>query len=307
MFRIPLGEDTFLEKVELRHADAFLRVTTPIRADIGRYFSVKETAEDWRTWIGEYRDLDAQDAGLACGIWRGGELVGMICFLEISRHYLSGSLACWMVPDARGGGLAARATQAMTTYAFEALLLERVVIRVATDNFASQRVPERLGFRFEGVARSAEVIREQFLDVAIYAVLADEWADACVRAERRNAARIGTGDDARWITRLPALALDPAAPPRETLVVGERAALGLSGDGQLTHLTTGDDDALRTLLARADGDLRRRGVPLLRARLAPGAAHEDAAALRALGFFALGDRTFARPVGDLALTQIPEK
>lgn len=303
MFRLPIGDDTWLEKVEIRHAEDFLRVTTPIREDIGRYFAVKETAEDWRAWIGDYRDLDAQDAGLACGIWRRNELVGMICILEISRHYLSGSLACWMVPDARGGGLAAAATRAITTYAFEALQLERVVIRVATDNFASQRVPERLGFRFEGVARSAEVIREQFLDVAVYAMLAGDWEEACARGDRRLGARSATPEDAGWMNQLPRLALSGDTPTVQTLVVSGQAAIGVSADGLLAFLAAGDGQhtALRTLLDRAEGELRRRGVPLLRAVLEAGALTDDARVLSSLGFSPTGERGFAKAVGDLAL------
>jgi hypothetical protein len=235
---------------------------------------------------------------MACGVWDAGELVGMIAILEISRHYLSCSLACWMVPDARGRGLAARATRAITSYAFDALSLERVVIRVATENFVSQRIPERLGFRCEGVARSAEVIGDRFLDVVIYAMLAGEWAEACERADRCPV-RSAAPTEVAWAEDLPRLSL-AGGPAAEILVVPGQAAVGLTG-GRIVWLAGTSEEAHRALLARVEGDLRRRRERLLRATLRPDAPEQDALALEALGFFALGGGSWGRTITDLGL------
>ena len=40
---------------------------------------------------------------------------------------------------------------------------------------AAALIPERLGFREEGVRREAERIGERYNDLAVYAMLAPEW------------------------------------------------------------------------------------------------------------------------------------
>ena len=60
-------------------------------------------------------------------------------------------------------------------HAFGELGLNRVSIACATENKKSCAVPERLGFRREGVVRQAERHYDHFVDHAVYATLASEW------------------------------------------------------------------------------------------------------------------------------------
>jgi ribosomal-protein-serine acetyltransferase len=45
----------------------------------------------------------------------------------------------------------------------------------ATENEKSCAVPERLGFRREGIERQAEWLYDHFVDHAVYSALASEW------------------------------------------------------------------------------------------------------------------------------------
>ena len=47
--------------------------------------------------------------------------------------------------------------------------------RAATGNAKSRAVPERLGFRLEGVARQSEWLYDHYVDHAIYAMLLEDW------------------------------------------------------------------------------------------------------------------------------------
>jgi RimJ/RimL family protein N-acetyltransferase len=61
----------------------------------------------------------------------------------------------WIGADARGRGIATAATRAVARWAFDAVPeLERLQLRAAVENVASNRVAEKAGFTREGVLRS---------------------------------------------------------------------------------------------------------------------------------------------------------
>ncbi|BDZ50659.1 acetyltransferase [Frondihabitans sucicola] len=81
-----------------------------------------------------------------------------------------GSIGFWLAPEHRGVGLVLEASRAAIDFAFapqpNGLGLVRVEWRAFSGNFASARVAQRLGFRFEGIARLGAVGR---------AGLEDDW------------------------------------------------------------------------------------------------------------------------------------
>jgi len=62
-------------------------------------------------------------------------------------------LGYFVVADRTGNGYAVEAARAVTRFAFERLAVNRVELYCASDNVASARVAERLGFRLEGRQR----------------------------------------------------------------------------------------------------------------------------------------------------------
>ena len=77
----------------------------------------------------------------------------------------------WVRRRCEGRGFVTEAVAEMTRFAFGTLGAKRVEIRAADDNVRSWRVPERLGFRLEGVLRNEERAPEGTLrDTRVYAV-----------------------------------------------------------------------------------------------------------------------------------------
>ena len=69
-----------------------------------------------------------------------------------------------------------RAVRALVNHALVDEDLHRVEIRAAPDNVRSRAIPERLGFREEGLLRVSERIGDRYLDSVVYGMLAPEWA-----------------------------------------------------------------------------------------------------------------------------------
>ena len=82
----------------------------------------------------------------------------------------------WVRSEARGRGVASRALRLLSAWALRERSIERLQLRAATVNPASQRVAEKAGFTREGVLRSAHYNArlEQRVDWAMYSLLPDE-------------------------------------------------------------------------------------------------------------------------------------
>lgn len=75
----------------------------------------------------------------------------------------------------RGQGMATEAVELICDYLFRNRQVNRLEIRVATENTASARIPEKTGFTFEGVNRQATFSQGKMLDMNVFARLREEW------------------------------------------------------------------------------------------------------------------------------------
>lgn len=121
-------------------------------------------------------DKEARGDGFEGGIYRHGVLVGSVGMHYVVPETRATEIGYWLAGDQTGTGIMTAAVRAVVAYGFGALKLNRVEIRAAAANTKSRAVPERLGFRLEGMLRRAHAIRDEIHDLAIYGLLADEWA-----------------------------------------------------------------------------------------------------------------------------------
>ncbi len=70
----------------------------------------------------------------------------------------------------------------LSQYLFNTLLINRLEIRMNTANLASEKVAINCGFTREGVARGANFVRGQQMDMAVYALLREQ----AMAAQRDN-------------------------------------------------------------------------------------------------------------------------
>ena len=85
------------------------------------------------------------------------------------------SIGYWLVADARGHGLAARALRAVVAFAFGTLEIPRLHLFVEPWNVASARTAERAGFKREATLRGWERIDGEQRDADCFALLCTEW------------------------------------------------------------------------------------------------------------------------------------
>jgi ribosomal-protein-serine acetyltransferase len=148
--------------------DAYLRPWLP-------WLDRCATVDAMRGRIVAWAEEAAKGESLHLAIRLHGEMVGAVGYNTISTFNRSATIGYWLSEHVRARGLMSRAVRGLVGYGFAQRGLNRQVIAAATENHASRKVAERLGFRFEGIAREAECIYGRKVDHAVYAMLASEW------------------------------------------------------------------------------------------------------------------------------------
>ncbi|PZT69261.1 GNAT family N-acetyltransferase [Streptomyces sp. SW4] len=107
----------------------------------------------------------------------GGTTLGHIGVNEINRPLRLARVGYWVLPEARGRGVASRALLVAARWAFDELRLYRLELGHAVGHDVSCRVAERCGFGYEGTMRGAMFEagrRDAFRDAHLHARLASD-------------------------------------------------------------------------------------------------------------------------------------
>jgi len=120
-------------------------------------------------FVDNYVDSDRID--LTCGIYFHNQFVGLIGLKDTDTDNQKTEIGYWLSESFQGKGIVTRACKALIKFLFEKRGINRIQITVATENVKSKRIPERLGFHFEGIAREGELHERGFVDLAVYSLL----------------------------------------------------------------------------------------------------------------------------------------
>jgi ribosomal-protein-serine acetyltransferase len=105
----------------------------------------------------------------------GGRIVGTVGVHNVDWLNRKTSIGYWLAASEQGRGTMTEAVRAYVNHAFTTWKLNRVMIQAAVENARSCAIPERLGFREEGILREVERIGDRVLDGVVYAMLAADW------------------------------------------------------------------------------------------------------------------------------------
>lgn len=181
MFKLSLGHDAHLAHIETHHAPELHALI------LSSYDHLREWSnwlkdpdrllENTEEWIAKNRANYGAGLGYEIGIWHGDRMAGQIGYNYFDNNDRRTEIGYWLGEDFQGKGLITRSCCALIDNAFTNLNINRIEIRCGTENLKSRSIPEKLGFKLEGTARESEYLHDRFIDLAIYAMLASEWAN----------------------------------------------------------------------------------------------------------------------------------
>ncbi|WP_226486323.1 GNAT family N-acetyltransferase [Streptomyces parvulus] len=120
------------------------------------------TEDGARDWIGDHAPAErtaGRGLDLAVTEFLTQRLVGVIQLAKTNWHVRSTELSYIVAPWARGEGYASEAALATAQWLFGDQKFERLELRTAADNTASQQVAQKIGCISEGVLRNACIAR----------------------------------------------------------------------------------------------------------------------------------------------------
>ncbi|PYC66476.1 GNAT family N-acetyltransferase [Streptomyces tateyamensis] len=108
-------------------------------------------------WVGRLLARTAEGTGASWAVRDpdSGRLLGHLGLREVEFTTGSARIGYWIMPGARGRGLARAATELASRWAFGELGLHRIELAHAVGHEASCAIARRAGYRLEGVLREA--------------------------------------------------------------------------------------------------------------------------------------------------------
>lgn len=100
-----------------------------------------------------------------------GALLGAAGLNQLNPKHRSGNLGYWVRQSRQGQGIASRTALEVARFGFSTLALVRIEIVTPPHHHASRRTAEKIGARFEAVARQRLWIDGQAEDAAVYGLI----------------------------------------------------------------------------------------------------------------------------------------
>ncbi|GAA0581526.1 GNAT family N-acetyltransferase [Paractinoplanes ferrugineus] len=145
-------------------------------ADITRWHTRQPVGLDGvLAWFEQYRRDWSSETGGHWAITRDGdEVLGRITMRGFDFSDGVAGCAYWVLPNARGAGLAPRALTALSEWGLGEAGFHRLYLEHSTRNAASCRVATKAGFGLEGTKRSDAVHADGRHDMHLHARIRDQ-------------------------------------------------------------------------------------------------------------------------------------
>ncbi|PRX51123.1 RimJ/RimL family protein N-acetyltransferase [Prauserella shujinwangii] len=184
--RFPIGTDRLLLR-PFRPDDLDALHALQSRPDVTRYlYWDPRSREETATALAKRMRCGAFEKGgdvLGLAVERAdtGELIGDVHLEWVSERHRQGEIGFVFHPDHHGNGFASEAAVELLRMGFEGLGLRRIVGRCDGRNTRSAAVLRRLGMRQEAHLRQNEIVKGEWTDELVFAMLEDEWRARPVR------------------------------------------------------------------------------------------------------------------------------
>jgi ribosomal-protein-serine acetyltransferase len=164
-----LNSDLYLKLIELADSKALFHLVD----------SNRQYLKQWLPWLDynqkeqdtiDFINKNIQDKNIVMGIFYQNELVGLCSNHPIDHANRKVAIGYWISEHVGGKGIMSKVVRYFCDYLFKTTDLNRIEIRVATGNVASQKIAEKCGFTFGEIIHNAENLYGKFVDHKVYSL-----------------------------------------------------------------------------------------------------------------------------------------
>ncbi len=177
---IKVSDTISLVLIDESHAVPIYNLVDRNRKQLGEWLpwvDHMDSVDFIRSFIADQKKRIAANTDQAFVIFAKDELVGRLGFYQIDAKNHIASIGYWLGEPFVGQGIVTQSCKALIDYGFHTAGFNRIEIRCGVENRRSQAIPERLGFKKEGLLRQAEKLNERYIDLYLYALLRSEWQE----------------------------------------------------------------------------------------------------------------------------------
>jgi ribosomal-protein-serine acetyltransferase len=178
MQSIVVSNELLLEPLSVNDASTIFNAIDQNRAYLGKWLpfvaytkQVKDTESFIQTIVSQ-REVTKNEVYT---IWFKGNFAGLIGYHNTDRVNEKTEIGYWLIEDMTGNGIIHKSCMCIIGLAFEKMGINRITIRLATENRASEKVALGLGFIFEGIERAGERYNDLFFDLKVFSLLKSEF------------------------------------------------------------------------------------------------------------------------------------
>lgn len=135
--------------------------------------SVEVTKKIIEGWVNEYINPNVYDWVIE--LKEIGEVIGSISIVNLDEKNYSCEIGYCMSRMYWNKGIMSEALKSVIDYLFSYIGFNRIVARHDTNNIASGKVMLKSGMKYEGTLRQVQIRGEEFYDLAVYAILKNDW------------------------------------------------------------------------------------------------------------------------------------
>lgn len=170
-----VDENIFLREIGLDDGDAIFNIIDSEREYLAEwlpFIELSKTLSFTRRFIENYLLSDKLDVTFS--IYFQNNFVGIIGLKETDLDNKKTEIGYWMSEKYQHKGIMTKSCKVLIDYAFDEMNLNRIQIKAATENLKSQGIPDRLGFKREGIERDGELHSRGFVDLVVFGLLKAE-------------------------------------------------------------------------------------------------------------------------------------
>ena len=161
-----------LKEIELEDTEVIFKTIINERDYLGEWLPFVELTRDisfTRCFVEGYLNSDRKD--LTCAIFYQNQFVGIIGLKDTDFNNKKTEIGYWLSEPYQHKGIITNSCKSLINFIFDKMDFNRIQIRVAKGNLKSQYIPERLGFKREGIERDGELHSHGFVDLVVFSLL----------------------------------------------------------------------------------------------------------------------------------------